>query len=257
MILRPLQPAAALDDKVSSAWQVVERSQKQQYDSCWLVTQPSHAALSGEIATRITAPQFPKVDEQIVRAIALHDAGWGIPDAQAITGSRAVKARCPKSFLDATVDEYLEAWTQSVEVAQKVSPAGGYIVSRHFWRIAEPRAKTEGSAPDRKKLEKFLQQEAQRQKKLAAKEDRSGGELERLTDLLQFCDLLSLYICCGAQGTVTFPAYCGIAIKLVAEPEGYRFEPPIVEPGSQFSFAALRCPATKEISAQEIRVEFL
>lgn len=249
-----MQAVAASTDGPLSAWDAVERSQKQQYQSCWLVTQPSHAALAGEIAARISAPQFPQVDEQVVRAIALHDAGWGIPDAQAINNSRAAKARCPKSFLDATADEYLAAWTQSVEVAQKVSPAGGYMVSRHFWRIAEPRAKTESGAPDRKKLEKFLQQEAQRQNKLAAKQGKSTKELEGLTDLLQFCDLLSLYICCGAQENVTFPAYCGVTVKLTAGPEGYRLEPPVVEPGSQFLFAALLYPSSQDQSGKEISI---
>jgi len=113
--------------------------QKQKYENCWMITQPSHAALPGEIAPRLAGPWIPKLDNEIIRAIALHDAGWGIADAQAVTRSRSARAVAPKSFLDTEVAEFVEAWTQSVQVAQTVGPAGGIIVSRHFQRLAEHR----------------------------------------------------------------------------------------------------------------------
>jgi hypothetical protein len=33
--------------------------------------------------------------------------------------------------------------------------------------------------------------------------------VERLVDLLQFCDLLSLYLCCGSHAHVQFPQAVG------------------------------------------------
>src|SRR5947209_7398202 len=129
MILRPLEPAPAGTEEFLPAWPVVERLQKQKYESCCLVTQPSHAALSGELASRFCGQQLPAPDQQLIRAIALHDAGWGMTDAQAIQQSRAQEAIQPESFIVMSVPRFLAAWQKSIETAQSVSPAGGYIVS--------------------------------------------------------------------------------------------------------------------------------
>jgi hypothetical protein len=260
MILRPPdsglpdQPLAA-DHKWLSAWTVVEKLQRQKYESCWMITQPSHAALAGELAARLNAPQIPKLEADLVRAIALHDAGWGMPDAQAVMRSRSNRADCPKSFLDVGTPDFVEAWTQSIEIAQPVSPAGGYIVSRHFWRLAEHRRERgDDSESDRKKLQSFLSLETARQKRLASKQARSAGELELLTDVLQFCDLLSLYICSGAHDSVQFPEYFGTAARLSLAEESYKLDPPLVQSGASFAVARLRHPATKEKSGEEIRI---
>jgi hypothetical protein len=252
MILRPLEPTPASRQEWVSAWPVVERLQRQKYESCWMITQPSHAALAGDLAARLTAPQLPKLEAELVRAIALHDAGWGIPDAQAIMRGHA---GCPKSFLDVGVTEFVEAWTQSIETAQPVSPAGGYMVSRHFWRLAEHRlAHGDDTESDRKKLQSFLGRETARQKRLASKQARSADELELLTDVLQFCDLLSLYICSGARDSVQFPEYFGTAARLSLVGESYRLDPALVASGAPFAVARLRHPATKEKSGEEIKV---
>src|SRR5258708_24599109 len=90
MILRPLQAEAASGNNAFlPAWGVVFRTQKQPLDECWMITQPSHAALSGELAAKLSSPKVSRPDDNILRAIALHDAGWGLPDAQAIMSSRS------------------------------------------------------------------------------------------------------------------------------------------------------------------------
>lgn len=258
MILRPLQLPEPADGHWLPAWQVVEKLQRQKYESCWMITQPSHAALAGEIAAKIRGPQIPKVDTDLIRAIALHDAGWGIPDAQAITRSRSQKRWTPKSFLEAEVAEFLDAWTQSIQVAQSIGAAGGYIVSRHFQRLAQHRASAAtGSDPDLNELQAFVTHETQRQKRLVAKQSKSERELELLTDLLQLCDLLSLYICSGARKSVELPECFGFKLRLLVEEGGYQLDPALFEPREEFSFAALRYPAIKEVSSQEIRVIFI
>src|SRR5215471_3995354 len=261
MILRPLEPAspASDEDEVVPAWPVVERLQEQKYEACWMITQPSHAVLSGQIAARLPGGRLtiPKLDDELVRAIALHDAGWGIADAQAVTRSRSARPLAPRSFLDTEVAEFLEAWTQSIQVAQTVGPAGGFIVSRHFQRLAEHRLAAAGDSDrDRKRLQQFIDHETQRQKTLSAKQRRATEELESLTDLLQFCDLLSLYICCGARRSVEFPEYCGTKVRLSLEDGRYKLDPRLLESDAEFRVAALRYPATKEVSSQEIRVGF-
>src|SRR5436305_3808768 len=110
MILRPLEPAPATTEEFLPAWPVVERLQKQKYESCWLVTQPSHAALSGELAAHFCGQQLPAPELQLVRAIALHDAGWRMTDAQAIQQSRARAPLQPESFIAMSVPHFLAAW---------------------------------------------------------------------------------------------------------------------------------------------------
>jgi Protein of unknown function (DUF3891) len=251
MILRPQEPASTGNTEVLPAWSVIERVQRASYDACWMITQPSHAALAGDFAARMAGPQPPKVDASVVRAIALHDAGWGVPDAQAIMRSRSVSQGCPKSFVACSVREFMEAWEKSIEVAASAGPAGGYIVSRHFTRIAEQSA-AKLPEDERAVAARFLKSELGRQKQLAGKQERSQEELELLTDVLQFCDLLSLYICCGARERVVFPEYFGVKARLTVEAEDYRLDPPLIELGTEFKVAALRHPVAKSESGKEI-----
>ena len=264
MILRPLEPEAPDPSRTGAfvpAWQVVERLQKRNYESCWMITQPSHAALAGQIAAKLNAPQgsnvtIPELSPDLIRAIAMHDAGWGMPDAQAVAQSRSSHRTPPRSFLQTTAAEFVDAWTQSVHIVQAISPAGGYIVSRHFWRLAEHRLASSGDTEaDRGRIGHFVEKEAVRQSKLAAKQARNEKELELLTDLLQFCDLLSLYICAGAQDNVEFPECFGAKLRLTVQAEGYRLDPPLIAPGTRFSVAALRHPGTKEVSGMEIEIK--
>lgn len=258
MLLRPFQPPAAEHRGFVPAWDVVERLQLQTYDRCWMITQPSHAALAGEIAAKLTGPHIPKLDDELVRAIALHDAGWGPVDAQAVVRSRAARPPAPKSFLNLEAADVLDAWTQSIQVAQAVGAAGGFIVSRHFHRIAGRRLADAGdSAGDRKKLEKFIAHETQRQTRLAARQRRRPEELETLTDLLQLCDLFSLYVCCGALENVELPDCCGVKLRLWPENDGYKLDPQAIAAGTRFAVAALRFPATREKSGQELPVSIL
>lgn len=253
MILRPLEAAPAPTEEFLPAWPVIERMQKQKYEGCWMVTQPSHAALAGELASRFCGQQLPAPAPQLIRAIALHDAGWGMTDAQAIQQSRARTGAQPESFIVMPVPHFLAAWQKSIETAQSVSPAGGYIVSRHFYRLAEHRVHSGYDAQqDRRKLESFINSESQRQEKLSA--GISSEHLELWTDLLQFCDLLSLYICCGARENVIFPGYFGVETRVENKGDMLKLEPAVIQP-SEFSVAALRHPAVKGQSGQEIKIK--
>ncbi|MBZ5504939.1 MAG: DUF3891 family protein [Acidobacteriia bacterium] len=219
-----------------------------------MITQPSHAALAGEFAAKMYGTHAPKLDTALIRAIALHDAGWGVPDAQAIMQSRSVGRGGPRSFIDCAVSEFVEAWEKSIDIAESAGLAGGYIVSRHFCRIAES-STAQIAADDRRRAARFLEHEAARQKQLAAKQDRSVEELELLTDVLQFCDLLSLYVCSGSRDNAEFPEYFGLKVRLTVDEESYRLEPQVIEPGAEFAVAALRHPATKEVSGREITIK--
>jgi hypothetical protein len=254
MILRPLDSIPATSADFLPAWGVVEQSQRQIADGCWMITQPSHAALAGEFAAQMTGGNLPTLDAPVIRAIALHDAGWGMPDAQAIMQSRSIGQGAPKSFVVCGVGQFVDAWEKSIDVAASASATGGYIVSRHFERIAKANSSktSENAHPT---MESFLQSEAARQAKLAAKQEHTPEELEALTDVLQFCDLLSLYVCCGARQNVEFPEYFGIKARLIVEPDSYSLNPILIEPGTKFLVAALRHPAMKESSGKEIEIK--
>jgi hypothetical protein len=102
-----------------------------------------------------------------------------------------------------------------------------------------------------------VNREGLRQERLASKQARHATELETLTDVLQFCDLLSLYICSGAQENAEFPEYFGVRVQLRVEDGSYLLEPRLVEPGSEFRVAALRHPATNPGAGEEIAVTIL
>ena len=253
MILRPLDSIPAASTDFLPAWSVVEQSQRQISGDCWMITQPSHAALAGELAARMAGVNVPNLDAPIIRAFALHDAGWGVSDAQAIMQSRSVGQGAPRSFVACSVDEFVNAWEKSIDVAASASASGGLIVSRHFERIARAHS-PKSSQGDSQTMESFLRNEAARQARLAAKQEHTPEELEALTDVLQFCDLLSLYVCCGARQNVEFPEYFGIRARLTVEANSYRIDPILIEPGTEFVVAALRHPATKEASGKQIEI---
>lgn len=255
MILRPVEPGDPASEKFLPAWEAVEHTQKRSCARFWMITQPSHAVLAAGLAANLNAAQFPVPDEPLLQAIALHDAGWGVPDAQAIVKSRSIHPQAPQSFVAMAVPQFLEAWEKSIETAESVSPAGGYIVSRHFWRLAEHRSTLEESKPDRQKLDSFLKNEERRQKKLAARQSRSSQQLEQFTDVLQFCDLLSLYICSGSSLCVVFPEHFGVQLRITPGGGAYRLDPPLIKSGTMFAVAALRYPATKAESSREIPIK--
>jgi len=207
MILRPLITEEPHGTGPQPAWSVVERSQLPRLDECWLIPQPAHAALSGEIAAQLEPQHFPGMTPEVIQAIALHDAGWGMPDAEEIQKSRAATAKnpaSPKSFIKFPPQDVLAIWTFSIDTTQKLSAVGGYIVSRHFAAIGKIQAGQYDSKHSAA-FARFEEQETRRQEKLLQKARAMAPEVEPLVTALQFCDLLSLYIACGTLEDVTFP----------------------------------------------------
>lgn len=236
------------------AWEAVERKQKQVSQEWWLIAQPDHAALAGDIAANLCFPSLPKLDSQVIHAIALHDAGWARFDGGERGTGRdlEVSLRDPKldntgrplSFLDMTPEEFVQAWTDSIERAQQTGALGGAIVSQHFTRLAQSRLHASCDAEDDKRqLRDFVVREQERQKHLVSHEAISPENLEGLTDLLQFCDLLSLYLCCGAEENVEFPQkFNGHVIRLLREAEMCRLDPPVLSDGMSLGVTARRYP---------------
>lgn len=218
MVLRCDIPASG---GLTSAWNAVERRQRARADCRYLISQPDHAALAGALAAHIVSPHFPALDPLVIRAIAVHDSGWALfePEANPAAPPLLDDHGKPLSFVDITPADFVRAWTASIERAEEVSPAGGVMVSTHFRRLCHHRlTAASDTAEDTAILQRFDQREAARMDRLLPAAKLTAAQVAMLVDVLQFCDLLSLYLCCGATEEVEFPQ------KLAPAPLRARYE---------------------------------
>jgi len=249
-VLRPIGGAEATSPPPCvPVWDAISPSQRTCAPEYWLVTQPDHAALSGAIAAALGPPLLSQLSPDVVQGISHHDDGWAPFDAQVtLTNGR------PLSFLDFLPEDFLRAWNGSIERAEKLAPIAGAIVSGHFWRLGRNRLEWGiDSAEDRELLADFLESEQARQRRLL--DGHSREEFEFLTDVLQFCDVLSLYLCCGATQDVEFRQSFGShPIRLRREAARHpdqaavcRFEPtPFTEGGVDLAVIARRYPPHRQ-----------
>ena len=239
------------------AWEAVERKQKQEANAWWLVAQSDHAALSGDLAANLSSPFFPKLDIDVVHAISLHDAGWahfdggdehanGTRPGEIFWAPKISDQGKPLSFLEMRPAEFLRAWSNSIACAEKACAIGGVLVSVHFSRLAESRLQAGGDTPDNTRcIRAFVSSQAERRS--ARANGRSAEEIDLLVDVLQFFDLLSLYLCCGAQEHVQFPqTFNGRKIRLLREGEMLRTEPPLFGAGVSLGVRARRYPVSSD-----------
>lgn len=228
-----------------SAWEAVEQKQKQSAQAWWLVAQPDHAALAGDLAAAISCSFFPRLEPDVLEAITLHDAGWAQFDGEGGKDRHPATGR-PLSFLDMGPLDFIRAWSDSIQRAEESSAIGGLLVSHHFSRLAETRLRSAGdAAEDRSRLETFAAREVERRRSLAAQTKYSEQEIGILVDVLQFCDLLSLYLCCGAEEDVAFPQkFQGQGVLLRREEEMCATEPAVFGAGVSLGVSAKRHPST-------------
>jgi hypothetical protein len=252
MILYPLGATEPRPKHVVPAWEAVERKQRQEAAEWLLVAQTDHAQLAADLAQVIDSPLLPRLDREVLRAIALHDAGWERFDRRGLTGSPVAASRHtsrgrPLSFLDMQVQQFLEAWLDSIAIVEEASALGGILVSEHFRRLAMVRLGHANDPPEeRGRIEQFVSDETKRQQHLAQGVNRGERELAEMVDVLQFCDLLSLYLCCGAQEDVEFPQqFQGKRVILRRDGDSCRSEPALFGAGSSLAVSARRYPAAE------------
>lgn len=185
-------------------WDAILRTQKQAADEWQLVTQADHAALAGEMARRLKIPDFPNLDAEIIAAISVHDDGWKQVDDPG--ASKVNRQGRPLSFFEESPADIFRAWKGSIAAATQVAPIAGILVSEHFCRIARDFSRSPTTPPEvAQVLTTFVERENAQQEDLRGQQSRSDAEIQVLVDVLQFFDLLSLYICCGPQENVEFP----------------------------------------------------
>lgn len=234
MVLRPLDPSEKGTGCIP-AWDAVARAQKQPSSAWWLIAQPDHADLAGDLAERIQWQRFPVLDAEVLEAIRLHDEGWAEFDF--IPAARDGR---PLSFLDIEPRDFLKAWKGSITRAEESSVIGGLLVSWHFRRLAEFRQQlASDSADDGHLMAKFLADEREREARLMSGQKRDGAGIRLLVDALQFCDLLSLYLCCGSREEVEFPQeFHGQTIRAHYDSGLYRTVPSIFPNGASLGVTA-------------------
>lgn len=176
----------------------------------FLVTQPDHAKLSGAVAAVLDHERLPYITDEAVEAIATHDAGWLPLDGAAprpILPPYEAEGHL-RSFLTTPPELFLRAWTGSISHAEQIGPTAGTMVSQHFERLAQFRLQRAEDFPeDVARLHRFLAQESSRQLRLRKSSDQSHAA--QLLQLMQFCDLISLYLCCGVDIPLEFPQQFG------------------------------------------------
>lgn len=256
MILRPILVVAAAKRVGAhrhprSAWTAVEATQLEPAENYWLIRQSDHAVLAGNLAARFVSPLFPKLDPEIVEAIGLHDAGWELlePEKQPAAQLRFSGTGKPLSFFELGPADFVPAWVASIERSEKASPIAALLASGHFCRLAAERSRRDQDKPeDSFRLRDFLAGEAQRRDRLIDRQTRNWPQIEKLVDVLQFCDLVSLYLCSGSTEPVEFSARFLDEPAVRAQSAGgvYQFDPsPFNAPGAKAVAVRLAVKATR------------
>ena len=202
------------------------------------------------MAGKITSPNFPKLEPEIIQAIAVHDDGWKQIDEP----SRQKKSRRPLSFFEEAPADIFRAWKGSITAATQIAPIAGILVSEHFCRIARDFSRAATTPPEISQvLTTFVEREIAQQEELREQQDRDAKEINLLVDVLQFFDLLSLYVCCGSQENVEFPQRFNHKVfRVYREADKYHLGPFLFREPTNFSIKAAGYPSqareTEQIS---------
>jgi hypothetical protein len=218
------------------AWSAIAQRQKQCAESWWLVSQPDHAGLSGDIAANFVSPLFPRITPQIAKCVGLHDAGWAMFEAERDPAAPPMIGDDwkPRAFMEFGPAEFIPAWTGSIERAERECPAGGVMVSMHFAALAQFRQKQQvDSGADAERVSEFLERESARQRRLKHENGVSDEQASDLLKVVQFCDMLSLYLCSGAIEDVDFPQrFGGSTVRLTRCEDLYTLDPSPLQYGN-------------------------
>lgn len=179
----------------------------------YLVTQPDHAALAGELVRHWTFAGLPSnSDPEFLAAVAAHDAGWRQVDAT----PHFRPDGAPVGFLEWPLGEAVSIWRRSIAEAAALGTTARYVVGRHFYRLGKSARGRVLQPDERQVLEAFL----------AEWEDvPRSSRLERLTTLLQVCDLVSLHLLTGGQMDTALLERLGITSVFQPERNWLGLEP--------------------------------
>lgn len=234
VIFRPLDYQTS-NSAIKPAWQVFVDSQKNTQPPCFIVYQFGHARLAGDLARALTSEAFGEIPKEVIEATAEHDFGW--QDVDAIQ----MREPQPRPFLRLGVEETQPAWDACIRHAHGWSPLVDVLVSRHFTLLA---------AANPQGREQFIRIETARRQTIERELPYSPEELLRWTGVIGFCDLLSLYLCCGASDPAQFPlahpadphSRDARRVVLSWERGALRFSSPVLKPDTRVTLSAQNYP---------------
>lgn len=194
-----------------------------------IILQPEHAKLAGDLAAALLDDVFGPLPPEAIRATAEHDLGWQESDTAQLN---AIGSRPPLPFPDVSANESIGAGVKSIAKASAVSPLVEVLVSRHFTTLG---------VGDPARAE-FVNSETARRADWELGLQIPPSDLARWTAALGFCDLLSLYLCCGSREPVEFPlahpadpaAEYAKKVTLAWKDDCPRFSCPVVKSGAHF-----------------------
>jgi hypothetical protein len=233
LIFRRTLRVEASEGPIRPAFECIQGIQQQATAGDWYVSQTDHGRVAGHIAAAFDSRPVPDVRDNVIKAIAMHDVGWMPFDGElgAPRQPELLADGRPMTFLDAPPQTFLAAWQGSIQAAQSTGPLGGLLVSAHTARLAQPwLASGAGTAEQRAAVMDFVYREANRVERLLPDVKLQLEEVAALLKALQFCDILSLYICANPRSGAEFPQeFDGNRITLTYEDGSYRMRPNLMD----------------------------
>lgn len=160
-------------------------------DSLWLIKQHDHAWLSGQLAALWCRPGGGRLHHDLIAATGMHDWPWQEADCSPRFDQRE---GVPLDFLSIPLEERLPIYTEGLDRLMQVHPYVAMMVSLHYTAFAGLLG-----------FEAFQQaEEVRRQQLLPLLTPLQRDEARLQLDLayVQFFDLLSLYLCLTAPGSL-------------------------------------------------------
>lgn len=197
-------------------------------DGVCVLLQNEHSHVAGQLARALNPAFFGALPGIVIDAISEHDAGWNDSDQHQL---HALPERKPLSFVDVDAENTLPCWLGSIQRGRELGPLAAVLISRHCCLL--------GTGSDRHAS--FVADETARRAELEAALPFSPAELDRWTAALGFCDLLSLYLCCGSQSPVSLPlahpqkADGAETTTLIWANGAPHLSPSVLNPGSEIS----------------------
>jgi hypothetical protein len=180
------------------------------------------------LAAHFVSPTFPRLSHEAVEAIGAHDTGWGIYPGESNGVGDALLTRDgkPRSFIEFGPEDFTRAWKGSIDHAASLSAFGGLLVSRHFHSLGWHALKRPELAGSTEVIKAFLAAEESRQQELARGCDCAHANVNDGLKVLQFCDLLSLALCCAVSQDIEFPqCFGGVSVRMQLVSGVYELEP--------------------------------
>jgi Protein of unknown function (DUF3891) len=204
----------------------------------WLVTQPDHATLSGELAEAWGNERFAALDphESVVIAAAHHDDGWYPLDTVPTYNE---EERRPAHLLEVPLTTTVPNYGPGVESVYERDTYAGVLSTMHWSGLYSARWGVQAGAPVDHPIAISVVEEQERRWTAAARELwafdglRSAFEakLWRNYELLQNFDLLSLALCLVDLSVPTDasaePVPVPVTLKPVDQPPGARIVPKV------------------------------